>query len=227
MRLMPPVLSAVLSAILLAWGQFHTTGATLNCGEGQTVRITSGVPTCTDWPTGGGGAPTDAQYWVGAANGTLSAEKDLSGFTGLVINTAGTPSAYVGTSCTNQFPRSLNASGVATCATVDDASVADTITLTNLTQITNRAISDTTGTLGVARGGTNLTASADDNAMVGNGTTWESKALPSCSNSTTSKLLYDTATNTFSCGTDQSGGGGGETTKLFAEQTTAKLLRIR
>lgn len=43
----------------------------------------------------GGGAPTDAQYWVGAANGSLSAEKDLSGFTGLVKNTAGTPSAAV------------------------------------------------------------------------------------------------------------------------------------
>lgn len=40
--------------------------------------------------------------------------------TGLVVNTTstGVPVIYAGTSCTNQFPRSLNASGVATCATV-------------------------------------------------------------------------------------------------------------
>lgn len=38
--------------------------------------------------------------------------------TGLALTTSGTVSAYAGTSCTNQFVRSLNASGVATCATV-------------------------------------------------------------------------------------------------------------
>lgn len=68
---------------------------------------------------GGGGAPTNAQYWVGTADGTLSAEKNLGALsTGLVLNTGGTPSAYAGASCTNQFPRSLNASGAATCASV-------------------------------------------------------------------------------------------------------------
>lgn len=39
-----------------------------------------------------------------------------------------------------------------------DNEVADNITLTNLTQITNRSILDTTGTLTVARGGTNATS---------------------------------------------------------------------
>ena len=170
----------------------------------------------------------------------LSAEKDLSLFTGLVLNTTGTPSAYAGASCTNQFPRSLNASGAATCADVTaadfasqtantllaapdgmagdptfralvDADIPNTITLTNLTQVTTRAIADTTGTLAVARGGTNLTASADDTVMVGNGTTWESKAVPDCDTPTTSKLLYDVATNTWSCGTDQGGSGAGLT----------------
>lgn len=66
-----------------------------------------------------GAAPSDAQYWTGAANGSLSAEKNLGALsTGLVINTSGTPTAYAGTSCTNQFPRSLNGSGAATCADV-------------------------------------------------------------------------------------------------------------
>jgi hypothetical protein len=53
------------------------------------------IPDLTTSGGGGGGAPTDAQYWVGAADATLSAEKDLSGFTGIVKNTAGTPSAAV------------------------------------------------------------------------------------------------------------------------------------
>ncbi len=35
--------------------------------------------------------------------------------------------------------------------------------------------------------------------------------LTSCSNGTTSKLLWDSATQSFSCGTDQGGGGGGLT----------------
>lgn len=79
-------------------------------------------------PGGGGGAPANAQYWVGAPDGTLSAEKDLSALaTGLVINTAGTPSAYGGTTCVNQFARSLNASGAATCATVQTTDVVSTL----------------------------------------------------------------------------------------------------
>jgi hypothetical protein len=48
----------------------------------------------------------------------------------------------------------------------------------------------------------------DDNLRLGNGAAWVNAALPSCSNATTSKLLYDTATNTFSCGTDQGGAAG-------------------
>lgn len=72
--------------------------------------------------SGGGGAPSDAEYWVGAANGSLSAEKNLGALaTGLVLNTSGTPSAYAGSSCTNQFPRSTSASGAWTCASVLDA----------------------------------------------------------------------------------------------------------
>jgi hypothetical protein len=71
-------------------------------------------------PAGPAGSPTTAQYWTGAADATLSAEKNLGTLaTGLVLNTAGTPSAYAGTTCTNQFPRVLDASGAATCASVD------------------------------------------------------------------------------------------------------------
>ena len=49
----------------------------------------------------------------------------------------------------------------------------------------------------------------DDTTFVGNGTTIEAKVLPSCSNGTTEKLLYNAGTNSFSCGTDQGGAGSG------------------
>jgi len=51
-----------------------------------------------------------------------------------------------------------------------DGNVADTITLTNLTQITNRAISDTTGTLTVSRGGTGATTLSSGQLLYGAGT---------------------------------------------------------
>jgi hypothetical protein len=50
----------------------------------------------------------------------------------------------------------------------------------------------------VANGGTNLTVATDDGVLVGNGTTYLQASLPSCSNGTTSKLLYDNTSNAFS-----------------------------
>lgn len=95
----------------------------------STIRFTNG--TVTD--SGGGiasvtisgtGAPTDAPYWTGAAVAGLSAEVSLAALTtGLVINTAGTPSAYAGATCTNQVIRVLSASGAATCSTITSAFV--------------------------------------------------------------------------------------------------------
>lgn len=136
------------------------------------------------------------------------------------------------TAAANQVFAGPNGSvGVATIRELVDADVPDTITLTNITQVTNRAISDTTGTLAVARGGTNLTASADDNVIVGNGTTWETKAIADCDTASTSKLLYDTTTNAFSCGTDQNSGGGGGSGMVMGDAianfpTTGSLLIV-
>ena len=73
------------------------------------------------------------------------------------------------------------------------------------------------GILARANGGTGLDASADDRVMVGNGTIWEAKAIGDCDDTGGNHINYDTATNTFSCGTSSSGGGGGET--FFAQKT--------
>lgn len=70
------------------------------------------------------------------------------------------------------------------------------------------------GTLAAGRGGTGSGAPAEDQVLVGNGTGYDLKTLPSCSNATTEKLLYNSSTNTFSCGADQTSGGGSGITTL-------------
>lgn len=80
----------------------------------------------------GGNAPANATYIVQSAHADLSAEQSLGALTtGLLLNTVsgstGTLSAYAGTSCTNQFPRSLNASGAATCASVANTDLAASV----------------------------------------------------------------------------------------------------
>lgn len=70
-------------------------------------------------------------------SGQLSVSRGGTGvgtLTGLALgNGTSAFSAYTGTSCTNQFPRSLNASGVATCATVSlTADVSGNLPITNL-----------------------------------------------------------------------------------------------
>lgn len=88
------------------------------------LTVSGGLPT---WAAAaGGGAPTDAGYWTDGAVAGLSAERSLGGFTGLVLNTAGAPSAYAGASCTNQFLRSLNVSGAGTCASIVNADITNT-----------------------------------------------------------------------------------------------------
>lgn len=71
---------------------------------------------------------------------------------------------------------------------------------------------EVTGILPIANGGTNLSAASDDNLMLGNGTTWQSKALTTCTDTGGNHLNYDASTNTFSCGT--SGPSGSSTTTI-------------
>jgi hypothetical protein len=84
---------------------------------------------------------------------------------------------------------------------------------------------DVSGILPVANGGTNLSTATDDNLMVGNGTTWQTKALPNCTDTGGQHLNYDTASNTFICGTSGGGGGGGGdfSTITTATNTTATM----
>lgn len=104
---------------------------TVNCTTNMTCTVAGGKAAVSSVGGGGGGAPTDAQYWTGAADATLSAEKNLGALaTGLVLNTAGVPSAYAGTSCSgNNWTKSLSASGVATCTQIDYSNLSGTPTI--------------------------------------------------------------------------------------------------
>ncbi len=58
---------------------------------------------------------------------------------------------------------------------------------------------DVSGTLPVANGGTNLTTATDNHVMVGNGTTWESKALVDIgADPTPNAMRFNDTTNAFS-----------------------------
>ena len=80
-----------------------------------------------------------------------------------------------------------------------------------------------TGILPVANGGLNLSASSDDNVPVGNGTTWQSKALTNC-DSVTQAVSYNTTTNTWGCNTITGSGGGSSGGTLIAATTTKKHI---
>lgn len=131
-------------------------------------------------------------------------------------NAAGNPSfsSVTGSDFASQtanfvFAAPNGSAGTPTFRALVDNDIPDTITLTNLTQIGTRQISDTTGTLAIGRGGTGQTTITTNQVFVGTALdTLTAKTLPSCSNGTTSKLLFDNATQTFSCGTDQTGGAG-------------------
>jgi hypothetical protein len=173
-----------------------------------------------------GGAPTTVPYWTGASDAGLSAEKDLSALgTALVINTAGTPSAYAGGSCTNQFPRSLSAVGALTCAGVGVADFTANQGTTTQVLHGNAAGQPSWGaiatadlpTVTVAKGGSGLTTVASDQILIATATdTFTATTVPDCSNASTSKMLYTAATHSLSCGVDQTSGGGQLSTKLLA-----------
>ena len=99
-----------------------------------------------------GGASTAASYITQVAEAGLSNEFALGGLgNGLLLNatTTGIPTIYAGASCTNQFPRSVNASGAWTCASVANADLAGSIAGSKLigTDITSLANLATVGTI--------------------------------------------------------------------------------
>ncbi len=67
----------------------------------------------------------------------------------------------------------------------------------------------------IAGGGGGLPAGSDDQVLVHDGSGWVVKTVPAC-NASTEKLHYDQATNSFSCQTDATVGGGSKSVVMWA-----------
>ena len=116
-------------------------------------------------------------------SGTLAVASGGTGsttLTGLLLgNGASAVNSYAGSSCTNQFVRSINGSGVATCATINLASG-----------------TDVTGTLAIANGGTATTT------FYNGGVTFYNSTLGSLSQGTAqSDFFFDVANKKLGLGT--------------------------
>jgi len=127
-------------------------------------------------------------------------------------------SANLDTAVTDDTGSGLLVFATSPVLTTPNLGTPSAVTLTNGTGLP--IVAGTTGTLSVARGGTNLTASADDNVMVGNGTTWQTKALTDC-NGASDAVTYDTATNAWGCNSIGASGGGWTDYGSFVRLTTA------
>lgn len=99
------------------------TNVTLTLGGTPTTALLRAASLTLGWTgqlavgRGGSGAGSFVANAFLTGNGTSAF--NAVALTGLVLgNGASAPTAYLGTSCTNQFPRSLNSSGIATCASV-------------------------------------------------------------------------------------------------------------
>src|SRR3990167_787428 len=84
-----------------------------------------------------------------STNLNVSGQVDFDGLTSAILLTGagGILAEYAGTSCTNQFPRSLSALGAATCETVADADVVNALTISAGT-INDSTVGDTTRSTG-------------------------------------------------------------------------------
>lgn len=185
---------------MLARTALNTTVArTLTAGSTK-VSITNG--------TGVSGNPTidvtEANLTLSALGGAVTDSQVPNNIT-VDLATAATALAANPTDCSaNQFATTIAANGNLTCAALADGDIPAAIARDSEVAAAYQPLDADLTTIGGL-------AKTDDNVMVANGSTWELKALPDCSNATTSKLLYNITTNAFSCGTDQTSAGGGIT----------------
>lgn len=158
---------------------------------------------------------------VTAAAGTLSGTTLNATVTGSSLTSVGTlvtgvwnatviGSSYGGAGAVNGILKA-DGSGTVSAAT----SGVDYLTSGDVSSLgLSGDLTDATGTLAAANGGTGTGTATNDALLLGNGVSWSLAVLPSCSTGATDKLLYNSSTNAFSCGTDQGGGGSGTVTSV-------------
>lgn len=76
-----------------------------------------------------------------------------------------------------------------------------------------------------AQGGTGLGAQSDDTLLISNGTIWQAKAIPDCTDTGGNHLNYTAATNALSCGNTGGGAGAGDVTAASTFGTDNRAIR--
>jgi hypothetical protein len=193
--------------------QYSSTGTQVDAfgvyGDCQKITSASGVITdCYsiygDAPdASGGGSITNS--WAGGFNGNVSVTGDVTILGDNIEATTETDRFVFMANGSTYAPESIDL-GTDTTGnySAGDAEAGNALAGDSATSFFS------TGTLEIGIGGTGLTSVSNDAVLVGNnaGTAYDQPALPSCSDPTTSKLLYNNSTNAFSCGSDQSSAGG-------------------
>lgn len=183
-------------------------GITGTVTDGQLANNYSGVGACgaNTWAStlNDNASPTCTQPGFSNISGTVAIEQ------GGTTETVSTEDAVlVGASTTDWVPKVLPDCDTATSALQYDQATnafscgapAPTHTLVSATH------TDTSG------------SPANDDILIRGASAWELKSIPSCSDPAASKLLYNSTTNTISCGTDQTAVGSAnflETTITFS-----------
>lgn len=134
---------------------------------GSTPVTTSGTITA-DFNLGHSNWWTALQNFANATSSGFEATSSnvfFDGFTSVLlsVNASHQVTAYVGSSCTNQFIRSLNGAGVATCGTVQNSDLAHSTIVVNGTTLT---LGDTSDTIAAA----SSTLLSDNNTFSGHNT---------------------------------------------------------
>jgi hypothetical protein len=174
----------------------NMSGATLNV-DGTSTHI--GAATFGSTVSAAGATTLSSTLTV---TGNVKARANLSGSTLNVDGTAAITGAATFASTTSvagaaTFASTIQATGNAKFkANLSGA----TLNVNSLLSCTNLQ-TNSAGLLACNTSSYQTTALAEDNVWVGNGSA-VATALTSCSNATTSKLLYNSTTNAFSCGTD-------------------------
>lgn len=231
------IVSALLAAVLVAGAAFAGTKIDA-LPAGTTLAGTEPIPTVQSNTTVAT-TPAAINTYV-KANGTQAVANGGTNLTtatddNVMVGNGTTWQSKALTSCSTAtsavtYNTSTNAWGcnvltIGTVSSVDlTAPSVFTVTGNPVTTSGTLAIAYSGTALPVANGGTNLTASADDNVMVGNGTTWQTKALTSCSGAS-SAVTYNTTTNAFGCNTITATTGDTYVTKASgtARNTTTTL----
>jgi hypothetical protein len=187
----------------------------IDCSTNMTCSVSGNTATLTcAGGGGGGGAPTTAEYITYASNASLSAERVLSAgnYTSVDLGTAAQAQvdwAHGLTCSSGQALTSSGTSAMVCTSTLTASDVQCSGTCVADSEIAAMAASKLTGTVAVTKGGTGVATVAANQVLVGTAAdTVAAKTVPSCSDPTTSKVLYNDATQTWSCGTDQTGSGG-------------------